>query len=76
MSLLTGNKVSSALRELPDLCVFCHCPEQGLVSLALGTGPVWCGAALSIPPASPFSLQSFSRQFQEQGDTTEEELLE
>lgn len=37
VSLLTGNKVSSAPREFPDLCVFCHCPEQGLVSLALGS---------------------------------------
>lgn len=35
VALLTGNKVSSAPRELPDLCVFCRCPEQGLVPVAL-----------------------------------------
>lgn len=78
VALLTGNKVSSAPRELPDLCVFCHLWHWAAPSLWHTTCLGWDSSEHpSCQPLSP--LQSFSRLFrgfQEQSDTVEEELLE
>lgn len=83
VSLLTGNKVSSAPKEPPDFCVIVLSRAWCLWHWAAPF--LWHRTCLgwgssehpSCQPLSP--LQSFSRHFrgfQEQGDTTEEELLQ